>query len=226
MLHGTKVPATAVSTPTPATAGESAEAATTKDQDARTKRHTTIAVVLSVLAAAALAFAGALVYQRRKKCNRGQLFGPATQPYGANQGGGGGQPNYANPVYAHHPNNPAVDGPAYAEVADENSNDDEAPYEAPSQEQVAVYDDGGALGAARQCIQTTSTGRCAKMAAAGGERCSMHVCSKTGCTNSKSSKVKFCRAHATAQSKQPSTHLGFGGYCGDDGLDAEDVSNV
>lgn len=138
--------------------------------------------------------------------------GPVVQPYGGVQagrigggdgrlrgggaGGGAPEPNYVNPVYAHHHSNPAVDGPAYAEVADESSEEEEAPYEAPSQEQVAVYDDGGALGAARQCIETTSTGRCTKTAAAGGERCSMHVCSKTGCASSKSSKVKFCSAHA------------------------------
>ena len=138
--------------------------------------------------------------------------GPVVQPYGGVQagrigggdgrlrgggaGGGAPEPNYANPVYAHHHSNPAVDGPAYAEVADESSEEEEAPYEAPSQEQVAVYDDGGALGGARQCIETTATGRCTKTAAAGGERCSMHVCSKTGCASSKASNVKFCSAHA------------------------------
>ena len=57
-------------------------------------------------------------------------------------------------------------------LVDENS-EEEAPYEAPSQEQVTVYDGGGALGAARQCIETTPTGRCTKMAAeaARGARC-------------------------------------------------------
>lgn len=146
---------------------------------------------------------------------------PATQPYGANQGGGGDQPNYANPVYAH--NNPHFnDGnDDYAEVADEN--EVEVPYEEPCARQSVVYDNGEALGASRQCAQITSGGRCPKMAAAGAERCSKHICSKEGCTKSKSSKTPFCRAHTPTQSMQPSKRLEFGG---ETGKDAEDVSNV
>lgn len=104
MLHGTKVPATAaVSTPTPATAGETAEAATTKDQDARTKRHTTIAVVLSVLAAAAVAFAGAWVYQRRKDVGADEF--KALHGTGLQKGGSsGGGTSRGQRVAAHHEN--------------------------------------------------------------------------------------------------------------------------
>lgn len=153
---------------------------------------------------------------------------------GAGAGGDGGapQPTFANPAYAHHhahdsPNIVAGDAD-YAEVADcsDDDEEDEAPYEEPIQEQVAIYDGGGALGAERQCIQTTASGRCPKFAAACGERCSMHVCSKEGCAEAKSSKVKFCRTHAKAKARQPSKYLGFGADDGGDDADEDPSSNA
>lgn len=133
-------------------------------------------------------------------------------------------------ILIHHIDPNAVAGDArYAEVADgSDDGDEEAPYEEPIQEQAAVYDDGGALGAERRCIQNTSSGRCTKLAAAGLERCSMHVCCKTGCTNAKSRKAKFCKTHtapnanAKANARQPSKYLGFGAAGGGD---EEDVSS-
>eukprot|EP00729_Bicosta_minor_P006182 gene6182-11593_t len=133
-------------------------------------------------------------------------------------------------LYAHHIDPNAVAGDArYAEVADGSDDGaEEAPYEEPIQGQAAVYDDGGALGAERRCIQITSSGRCTKLAAAGLERCSMHVCCKTGCTNAKSRKAKFCKTHtapnanAKANARQPSKYLGFGAAGGGD---EEDVSS-
>lgn len=144
------------------------------------------------------------------------------EPYGGAQRGiaaGGQQPKYANPVYAHHANQNFDNILEYAEVLDVSGGSAEGPYEEPSQRQSVVYDNGGALGAARQCIQITPEGRCSKLAATGLERCSKHVCSKQGCTEPKSSKTKFCAKH-TRNARQVSAYAGVGS------AEAESSSNV
>lgn len=144
------------------------------------------------------------------------------EPYGGAQRGiaaGGGQPKYANPVYAHHANQNFDNTLEYAEVLDVSGGSAEVPYEEPSQHQSVVYDTGGALGAQRQCIQITPEGRCSKLAAAGLERCSKHVCSKQGCTEPKSSNTKFCAKHTT-NARQVSAYAGVGSD------EAESSSNV
>lgn len=137
--------------------------------------------------------------------NVGAGLAPVIQPYTEGVGDApAGQVTYANPAYAH--NNLDVDGtPTYDQVEEDEG--EEVPYEAPIHGQMAVYDDGAAPGATRQCSQITSDGRCTKIAAPGVDRCTMHVCTKDGCNNSKSSKKKFCPKHAK---KQLSVYNGFG----------------
>ena len=111
------------------------------------------------------------------------------QPYTEGVGdaaAAGGPANYANPVYAHNQN---FDGHTYAEV------DDGPEYEEPNKRQSELYAEGKVLGADRQCVQMTSSGRCTGTAPAGLQRCEPHTCSTPGCTNSKSSKAVLCKSH-------------------------------
>jgi hypothetical protein len=60
----------------------------------------------------------------------------------------------------------------------------------------------------KKCTQKTSAGTCPNMARTGNARCSEHTCQHAGCSQGKSSKVKFCNAHSNQTSgKQVDAYL-------------------